>query len=343
MFPAFTLDDFQLLLQVCAGARYVPDKEWLAALIYADTGGFERLLPETQAARLVHLFADLAAVFASHSQLLADTQRKLLLRQQQQLQATAPVLHGKEAAEVAALQAALQTSSTNLKDIYQDQLLAGELSAVAGYWLIRKLLPAVAQQQSSAEPDGRGDAAAVVLSGLLALPGLRYQVRLPEGNLGVGLELSLAELRPNELDVSAALGSVLVLDGEDADVLLHLLGSQLQRWSSRQLAAALTSALPCLGPTPPTDGTLLAVLFAAAGAAAGGMTNAEAGRLLVVLEQLPVFAPDPQVAQKLLDQALNLPLQLSSRQLYQVLSSAQALGAVPRPEHMALLQQVLSS
>jgi hypothetical protein len=86
-----------------------------------------------------------------------------------------------------------------------------------------------------------------------------------------------------------------VLDGEDADVLLRLLGSQLQHWSSSQLSAALTSCLPCLGATPPTDGSLLALLFAAAGAAASGMTSEEAGRLLVVLEQLPAFAPDPQV------------------------------------------------
>lgn len=43
VFPAFELGDFQLLLQLCAQARYVPDKEWLAAAIYADTGGFERL------------------------------------------------------------------------------------------------------------------------------------------------------------------------------------------------------------------------------------------------------------------------------------------------------------
>jgi len=43
-------------------------------------------------------------------------------------------------------------------------------------------------------------------------------------------------------------------------------------------------------------GALLALLFAAAGAAAGGMTSAEAGQLLVVSEsRLPAFAPDPQV------------------------------------------------
>jgi hypothetical protein len=35
-----------LPVQACSTARYVPDKEWLAALIYADTGGYERLLPE---------------------------------------------------------------------------------------------------------------------------------------------------------------------------------------------------------------------------------------------------------------------------------------------------------
>jgi hypothetical protein len=45
-FPAFELGDFRVLLQLCAQARYIPDKEWLAAIIYADTGGFERFYKE---------------------------------------------------------------------------------------------------------------------------------------------------------------------------------------------------------------------------------------------------------------------------------------------------------
>ena len=42
VFPEFVLTDFRQLLQLCAQARYVPDKEWLASIYYADTGGFER-------------------------------------------------------------------------------------------------------------------------------------------------------------------------------------------------------------------------------------------------------------------------------------------------------------
>jgi hypothetical protein len=45
-FPVFELGDFRVLLQLCAQARYIPDKEWLAAIIYADTGGFERFYKE---------------------------------------------------------------------------------------------------------------------------------------------------------------------------------------------------------------------------------------------------------------------------------------------------------
>jgi hypothetical protein len=152
---------------------------------------------QTPAAQLVHLFADLAAVFASHKQLLADTQQLLLIQQEQLQSSAAAAQDEEEAAEVAALQTALQTSSTHLQDIYQDQLLAGELSAVAGYWLIRKLLPTVAKQLLDAaapaaagdvplspataqnlagQADSSNDAVSVVLTGLLALPGLRYQV-----------------------------------------------------------------------------------------------------------------------------------------------------------------------
>jgi hypothetical protein len=45
-FSDFELADFQALLQLCAQARYIPDKEWLAAIMYADTGGFERFYKE---------------------------------------------------------------------------------------------------------------------------------------------------------------------------------------------------------------------------------------------------------------------------------------------------------
>lgn len=44
--PQFELADFRQLLQLCAQARIVPGKEWLATIYYADTGGLERLYKE---------------------------------------------------------------------------------------------------------------------------------------------------------------------------------------------------------------------------------------------------------------------------------------------------------
>jgi hypothetical protein len=88
---------------------------------------------------------------------------------------------------------------------------------------------------------------------------------------------------------------VQVLDAEDADVLLQLLALQQQSWDPDQLAAALTAGLPCLRETAPSGGDALAVLFAAVGAAAGGMSQQAAVQLLVVLAQLPEYAPDPKV------------------------------------------------
>lgn len=38
----FALADFRVLLRLAAAARFVPDPEWLATLLYADTGGIER-------------------------------------------------------------------------------------------------------------------------------------------------------------------------------------------------------------------------------------------------------------------------------------------------------------
>jgi hypothetical protein len=91
------------------------------------------------------------------------------------------------------------------------------------------------------------------------------------------------------------LSAAQVLDAEDADVLLQLLALQQQSWDPNQLAAALTAGLPCLRETAPSGGDALAVLFAAVGAAAGGMSQQAAGQLLVVLAQLPGYAPDPKV------------------------------------------------
>lgn len=46
VFPSFELQDFRQLLQLCAQARFIPDKEWLASIYYSDTGGFERFYQE---------------------------------------------------------------------------------------------------------------------------------------------------------------------------------------------------------------------------------------------------------------------------------------------------------
>lgn len=89
-----------------------------------------------------------------------------------------------------------------------------------------------------------------------------------------------------------------VLDADDADVLLGQLTPHLQReqsWSPAQLAAAVVGSLPCLGDVPPRDGQALALLFAAVGAAAAGMEPPDAARTLMVLAQLPGYAPDAQV------------------------------------------------
>jgi hypothetical protein len=87
-----------------------------------------------------------------------------------------------------------------------------------------------------------------------------------------------------------------VLDAEDAAVLLSHLTPHLQVWTPTQLAAAVTSSLPCLGDKAPTDGQQFALLFAALGAAASSMSARQAAGVLVVLAQLPGYAPDAQVS-----------------------------------------------
>uniref|UniRef100_A0A383VK72 Uncharacterized protein n=1 Tax=Tetradesmus obliquus TaxID=3088 RepID=A0A383VK72_TETOB len=333
-FKQFELEDFQALLQLCAQARYIPDKEWLAAIIYADTGGFERFYKEAPPHSVVALFSDLSAMLSSHKPLYLDWQ---IAKQQQQQTSDSDL-----AAEIEALQAALMVASPNLMGIQQDRLLAGELSAVGGYWLLRRLLLQLA---------AAGDAAAV-LQGVLALPGLNYQLAAAGDAAAVlqgvmalpGLNYQLAAAG----DAAAVLQGVLalpglnyqVLDAEDADVLLQLL---VLRWDPQQLAAALIAGLPCLGNTPPSGGDALAVLFADVGAAAGGMGQQQAAQLLVVLAQLPGYAPDPRVAQALLDRALAPPLALTPPELLQLMTAAQELGACARPEQVPLLQQALQA
>lgn len=116
------------------------------------------------------LLSDLSAMLGSIQGLVQDMQHSTALLKQQQTQ------HKRDAtnpqaleAEVEALQAAVQQSNTNLLAIQQDPLLAGELSAVAGYWLLRRFLPEVQQQPE------------LVLQGLCALPGLGYRVSVLQG------------------------------------------------------------------------------------------------------------------------------------------------------------------
>ncbi|KAF8066322.1 hypothetical protein HT031_002645 [Scenedesmus sp. PABB004] len=300
LLPGFGLADFRSLLRLCAAARYVPDAEALAAAFYSDTGGLERLLPaaaEAAPREAAHLLADLGAVLASPTALALEAQRQLALLQLQQQQ-----LPGSgAAAELAALQAALETATHHVAAIRQHRLLAGELSAMGGYWLLRRLLPRLA----GGGPAQRGAAARGF--GALAADRLGYRV----------------------------------LDPEDADLLVRLLAQHLPAWRAGELAAALSAALPCLGGVPPSRGDDLALLFAAAGAAAGGMQPREAARLLLVLCQLPGYAPDPKVAQALLDAALAPPLAGNARSLYGLLSAAAELGAAPRPEQLLRVQGVL--
>lgn len=87
-----------------------------------------------------------------------------------------------------------------------------------------------------------------------------------------------------------------MLDSAEADNLLRVLTLHLPTLNPKQLAAVLSSTLPCLGAAVPTDDSSLALLFAAAGAAArAGMGAHEAGHLLVVLAGLSRYAPDAEV------------------------------------------------
>jgi hypothetical protein len=113
---------------------------------------------------VVALFADLSAMLASHKPLYFDWQIAKHQQQQQQQQGSQTSDNG--SIELDALQAAVMVTGPNLMGIQQDRLLAGELSAVGGYWLLRRLLPQL-------QADGN---AAAVLQGILALPGLNYQV-----------------------------------------------------------------------------------------------------------------------------------------------------------------------
>lgn len=111
---------------------------------------------------LVMLLADLAAMLGSPASLLQDLAATSAQSQQQQSSAQPPAADAQQSSE--AVMAALQQASTNLQAIQQDPLLAGELSAVGGYWLLRRFLPTLHKQ-----PD-------MVLHGLSALQGLGYRV-----------------------------------------------------------------------------------------------------------------------------------------------------------------------
>jgi hypothetical protein len=100
-------------------------------------------------------------MLSSHKPLYFDWQ---LAKQQQQQQGSQT--SDSDSSDLDALQAAMMVTGANLMGIQQDNLLAGELSAVGGYWLLRRLLPQL-------QADGN---AAAVLQGVMALPGLSYQV-----------------------------------------------------------------------------------------------------------------------------------------------------------------------
>jgi hypothetical protein len=128
------------------------------------------LLQESPA-HLVLLISDLAAVLASPVSLFQDLSAAVSQQEQQQgaastsgTQPSTGAAGEHTAGELSALQAAMQQASKNLQSIQQDQLLAGELSAVGGYWLLRRFLPALHGQPE------------LVLQGLAALPGLGYRV-----------------------------------------------------------------------------------------------------------------------------------------------------------------------
>lgn len=147
---------------------------------------------------LVQLLSDLAAMLGSMQALLQQIrQHTALLQQLQQhsdssapasssasseqlatgvVEATANCQHVDDvAAELSALQAALQQGSAHLVAIQKDALLAGELSAVGGYWLLRRLLPAVQ------------DKPVLSLQGVCALRDLGYQVGCSSAACIVGL------------------------------------------------------------------------------------------------------------------------------------------------------------
>jgi hypothetical protein len=264
-------------------------------------------------------------VFACQHDLVADARAALLERQ---TRAGSPPPRGTAAAaaeaaaaaaadaELAALDAALDSAQANLEAVQADTLLAGELSALGGFWLLRRLLPALAEQRggavvaaADADEAAAADADEAALAGLLALPGLGYQV----------------------------------LDREDAALLLDTLARELPRWGHTQLAAALSGCLPCLGPVAPDRGDALVTLFQAAGAAAPLLAPLEAAALLRALAGVPGYAPEPRVAQALLDAALEPPLQaVGARALHDLLAAADALGAAPRPQHLSALRALLS-
>lgn len=98
-------------------------------------------------------------MFASNRQLLIHTQQHIQHLQQYDKQE-------QQQLEAEALQAAFETSTANLMAIQEDQLLAGELSALCGYWLVRHLLPQLAT----------GDHTGVAVRGFRVLQELRYQV-----------------------------------------------------------------------------------------------------------------------------------------------------------------------
>lgn len=70
------------------------------------------------------------------------------------------------------------------------------------------------------------------------------------------------------------------------------------------------------------------------------MSYDQACSVLKVLSELPGYAPDDALVALLVDKALQSSEQLNQKQLYDLVSAADALGASLAPEEVKLLQEV---
>jgi hypothetical protein len=201
--------------------------------------------PQESPAALVLLLADLAAMLGSLGALVEAVQQQHQQQQQQQQDSD----DGSAAAEAAAVQAALQLSSSNLLAIQADPLLAGELNAVGGYWLLRRLLPAVPEPEQPA----------ALLTGLCALPCLGFKVLDSQdadvllARLTAGLPAwSSSQLAAATVAALPCLGETPPLDGQQLGELFAALGAAAPGMASREAGRVLValSSLPGYAPHP---------------------------------------------------------------------------------------------